>query len=160
MTLMPSPRTCRIALLVGLVIAVPLFLGAPVDIGLREAAEALTRRLHDAGIMIDIRYGHVEAAANVALFIPLGFLLAGATRRWWVGVLGGFALSAAVESLQFALLASRQASLRDLIANTLGALLGAGLAGILLAASRRRGARSTSTSRRATRSDDREDSHA
>lgn len=158
---MPSPRTCRIALLVGLVIAVPLFLGAPVDIGLREAAEALTRRLHDAGIMIDVRYGHVEAAANVALFIPLGFLLAGATRRWWVGLLGGSALSAAVESLQFALLASRQASLRDLIADTLGALLGAGLAGILLAASRRRTARHTANmSGRASRSDDREDSHA
>lgn len=136
--MIPSPRAFRIALVVALIGAGALLVGKPADVGLQEAAETITAALHAAGVMVDVRYGHVEAAANVLLFVPLGFLLTGATRSWWIGAVGGFALSAGAESLQFALLSSRQGTLRDLVCNTLGAVIGASAASFLIAASRRR----------------------
>jgi glycopeptide antibiotics resistance protein len=79
------------------------------------------------------------AAANVALFLPLGFLLpllAPWFDRWWRSVGAGFALSAAIEWSQVAFPGVRRPDVNDVLMNTVGAALGF-LAYRLLARARR-----------------------
>ena len=67
------------------------------------------------------------AAGNVALFLPLGFLLpmlAPRLGRFWATVGAGFALSAALELSQVAFPGVRRADVNDVLMNTLGAALG------------------------------------
>ena len=67
------------------------------------------------------------AAANVALFLPLGFLLPLLTPwfdRWWRTVGAGFALSAAIELSQVAFPGVRRPDVNDVLLNTLGAAIG------------------------------------
>lgn len=71
--------------------------------------------------------GSVDFLLNIGLFVPLGVVLA-STRRFSVAVLAGFAVTVLVESLQWRLIPGRDASLGDILANTLGAVTGAGLA--------------------------------
>ena len=85
----------------------------------------------------DFRQGWIEGPANVALFIPLGFLLTVLFRRAWVGVLLAVLLSVSVELVQL-VLPARLPSARDIAANALGALVGAALAWLVLALRRRR----------------------
>lgn len=74
----------------------------------------------------------VEFLANVGLFIPVGvfvLLLFGA-RLWWVAVAGGVALTAAIETAQRSI-PGRVSDPRDVVANSLGAVIGVGLALVL-----------------------------
>ncbi|GAA1788922.1 VanZ family protein [Agromyces lapidis] len=71
--------------------------------------------------------GAIEVAANVAVFIPLGFLIAAVTGRRSIGILLPAALSLLAEAVQL-MLPDRTASLRDVAANVTGAVLGALLA--------------------------------
>ena len=67
------------------------------------------------------------AAGNVALFLPLGFLLpllAPRLDRLWRTVGTGFALSAAIELSQVAFPGVRRADVNDVLLNTLGAAAG------------------------------------
>jgi glycopeptide antibiotics resistance protein len=73
--------------------------------------------------------------ANVVLFVPLALIVGLATRRWWLGFVIGVVTSAGSELVQRAL-PGRDASLEDLIANSLGAAIGALIA--LAVRSRRR----------------------
>ena len=68
---------------------------------------------------------HYGVLLNVLLFMPLGVLLAAATGRpwWWVG-LAALAGSALAELVQWGWLA-RDGSWSDVVANTLGGLVGA-----------------------------------
>jgi glycopeptide antibiotics resistance protein len=66
-------------------------------------------------------------AGNVALFVPLGFLLpllAPRFHRRWPTVVAGFALSAAIELSQVAFPGVRRPDVNDVLANTLGTALG------------------------------------
>jgi glycopeptide antibiotics resistance protein len=69
----------------------------------------------------------VEFAANVALFLPLGFLGPLLLSRWpvvaWAAL--GFSASLMIELGQLAALPARSPAWYDVAANTLGALLGA-----------------------------------
>jgi glycopeptide antibiotics resistance protein len=65
--------------------------------------------------------------ANVALFVPLALIVGMATRRWWLGLVVGIATSGGSELVQRAL-PGRDASVEDVIANSLGAAIGAVLA--------------------------------
>jgi glycopeptide antibiotics resistance protein len=84
-----------------------------------------------------LRFGYVEVLANIALFVPIGFLLAGFWGRRagsatldhlgvpdWAVWLIAMALSAAVELTQMFLLTARSATVRDLACNSVGALAG------------------------------------
>lgn len=130
---------------------VPLTLLQVSQVGISSTIETLVEWLRDNTPLINIRYGHVEAAANVALFLPIGFLGALALRRgrWWVAALGGMGLSLLVEGAQLALPSGRLATLRDIICNSLGAFLGAVLAALTIVAweayASRRGSRSRTT---------------
>ena len=67
------------------------------------------------------------AAGNVALFLPLGFLLpllAPRLDRLWRTVGAGLALSAAIELSQVAFPGVRRADVNDVLLNTLGTALG------------------------------------
>ncbi|MFE6735667.1 VanZ family protein [Microbacterium sp. NPDC057650] len=68
--------------------------------------------------------GWVEFTANVLMFLPLGFLLTLLFRHPWYGTLLALVLSAGVEIAQI-VIPDRVASLRDIVANTLGAAIGA-----------------------------------
>ena len=72
--------------------------------------------------------GLVDVLLNVLLFVPLGVALRRTGMRLLLVVGGGFAISLAIELLQLALIAGRDASVSDLITNTAGAALGAVLA--------------------------------
>lgn len=75
--------------------------------------------------------GWIEFVANILMFAPLGFLITLLFRHPWYGVALSLALSAAVEVVQIAI-PSRQASLRDVVANVLGAALGAAAAWLIV----------------------------
>ena len=82
---------------------------------------------------------HYGVLLNVLLFVPLGAVLALLTARpWWWVVLPAAVVSGVIELVQGRWL-DRVASWSDLVANTVGALLGA-VAVSLLARARRRSA--------------------
>jgi len=79
----------------------------------------------------------MQGLLNVLLFIPVATLLTLASGRPADGIAAGIGMSAAVEAIQ-ALIPplGRSCQLHDLIANTLGAFAGVGLAAALLTALR------------------------
>ena len=106
------------------------FWPTPVDRPLAGFLKDVLATLQTYEITAGIRYSHVEGAANIVLFVPLGLLVAQffPPRRFWIAAVTGLMTSATIEAVQFLLLSQRQASLRDITNNTLGALLGAFLA--------------------------------
>ncbi|WP_457316125.1 VanZ family protein [Sinomonas sp. RB5] len=73
-----------------------------------------------------MRAGEVEAAANVLVFVPLGFLgaqLLPSGRRWLAIVLSCL-LSTGIEVVQAAFISTRLGTPRDVLTNTSGALAG------------------------------------
>jgi acetyltransferase-like isoleucine patch superfamily enzyme len=103
------------------------FWPTPVDRPLSGFLDELFAALHENALTAGINYGAVEATANVILFIPLGLFLALLlpVHRWWLAALAGLFTSVAIEAVQYLLLSQRQASIRDVTSNALGALLGA-----------------------------------
>lgn len=85
--------------------------------------------------------GWIEFVANILMFAPLGFLLTLLLRHHWYGVAIAVALSVAAELVQ-AVIPSRQPSARDILANTMGAALGAVLAWFIVLRRDRRTRRS------------------
>ncbi len=70
-----------------------------------------------------------EFVANVLMFLPLGALLVVAVgiRRWWLAVLIAIGATLAIEVAQLPM-DDRISDPRDLVANTVGALVGVALA--------------------------------
>lgn len=98
--------------------------------------------LHDRGIVEWLTWVRLEVLANVAMLIPVAFALACLLggRRWLVAVAICTGLSVAVETVQF-MMPGRIASPLDVVMNTIGALIGAGLAVALESLVRRRPSR-------------------
>jgi VanZ like family len=69
--------------------------------------------------------GGVDVTLNTLLFMPLGAALAWRRPGVWRAVLLCFVVSLTIESLQFRFIPGRDASLSDLLTNTLGGFLGA-----------------------------------
>jgi glycopeptide antibiotics resistance protein len=67
----------------------------------------------------------VEFSANVALFVPWGLVAMAWRAPWWAAVAGGLIASILIETAQLLWLPARVADVRDLVANTLGAAIGA-----------------------------------
>ena len=86
--------------------------------------------------------GWIEFIANVALFTPLGFLLTVLVWRASVGAAVGIAISVSIELIQM-VIPDRQASVRDVISNGIGAGIGAFVAWLVVL--RRRQNRSSGT---------------
>jgi len=124
-------RTPRIVIGVLLAVCLLIMLGiafwpTPVDEGGRDTLLAIIDRLQDAGAPAWFDYRFVESAANVALFIPLGALLALELplRLWWIAPLTTTLFSVAIELGQ-TLLPERVATVADVYANATGGLFGA-----------------------------------
>jgi len=97
-----------------------------VDRGLDPYIERLLEKLWSKGVPTFVDYGFIEFSANIVFFVPVGFLLGllFPYRLWWLAVVGGGLLSAAVETAQGLFLPGRVSSIDDVIANTTGAVVG------------------------------------
>jgi hypothetical protein len=72
--------------------------------------------------------GGVDFVLNTVLFVPLGAGLFWLTGRWKTCAIIGAATTLVIETLQWRVIPGRDASLGDLLANTIGTMLGAWLA--------------------------------
>lgn len=99
-----------------------MFLLAPVDYA--EIVYSIGGFLREDLGLSELHDGVVEPLGNVVLFIPVGLLLVLHMRRAWPGTLAAVAISASVEIVQL-LIPSRVTSVRDIVANTIGATVGA-----------------------------------
>lgn len=106
-----------------IVVAAVVFWPTPVT----ERFEALLRRMH---AWLPWSDKALEFGANVLIFVPAGLvagLLLPQGRRWLAGV-GGVLVSVAIEAVQGELLPGRFASVRDVVANSIGVWIGVGAA--------------------------------
>ena len=102
------------------------FWPTPVDRGLQGSISSVVLWLHAHGMPAWLGYESIEFSANIALFVPVGLLvvLFAGPRRWWMGTLIGSVISCIIELGQLVFLPERFATVNDVIANSLGALLG------------------------------------
>ena len=107
--------------LVGLVTLTPET-HAPVPIGL---AARVLEALHWRGYALWLDLPRLEFLANIAMFVPVGMflLLLFGAGLWWVSGLSSFLLTNAIEIAQRGI-PGRVSDPRDIVANTLGALIG------------------------------------
>ncbi|UOE44343.1 VanZ family protein [Agromyces larvae] len=106
----------------------------PVDRAFAGVADLVIAALHAMGGPPWLDPAFAERAANVALFVPLGWLVASAARRrmpahlavMLAGAVGAVA-SSLIEFGQAVLLPARVPSEGDVVANLLGALAGAAI---------------------------------
>lgn len=86
-----------------------------------------------------ITFNVIEFTANVAMFVPIGlfFVLLLGRRQWWLAIVLGILLTLGIELAQQNI-ANRVSDPRDLMANSLGAVIGTLLALVLTAAKARR----------------------
>ena len=117
MTGQPSPR-----------IAAILSIAALAFIGLMTLLPSGTYEPTPAFCIVCGSLGGVDFTLNVFLFLPLGLALRWLTGRWTTTVVIAALTTLTVETLQWRFIPGRDASLGDLIANTLGAMLGAWIA--------------------------------
>lgn len=112
----------------------------PLDQGYGASIEKLLSVLHRTGVPEWFGYHKLEFSANVMMFVPLSFLLAMLlpARIWWLALVSGPVLSGIIELTQGALLSARFSSMADVIANSIGTLLGVFLAVLLRAIAHQR----------------------
>jgi glycopeptide antibiotics resistance protein len=112
------------AYLIGL--ALVAFWPTPVDKPVSGALTAGLRYLHKLGAPGWLDYHVIEATANVAMFIPFGFLLTKALpAKSWCYVTGMSLLtSTVIEVWQLLFISDRFSSILDIVTNTLGAVIG------------------------------------
>ncbi|MCU1423992.1 MAG: hypothetical protein JWM51_283 [Microbacteriaceae bacterium] len=113
-------------LIVGLVTLSP----SPIDGGLESSIDKVLAVLHRHGVPEWFGYNALESTANIAMFVPLAFLvsLLMPFRLWWLAFIIGPALSVAIELTQHSLLSARFATFADVVANSTGAVIGTLLA--------------------------------
>ncbi len=72
-----------------------------------------------------VTYNGIEFAANIAMFVPIGlfFLLLLGRSSWFTAILAGVGLTFAIETVQM-FLPARVSDPRDLLSNSIGALIG------------------------------------
>ena len=99
----------------------------PDALGEREVglANRLLDALHRRGYAESIDYTRLEFLANIALFVPVGMflLLLFGAGGWWLAALTSFGMTAFIETAQRQI-PGRVPDPRDLVANSLGALIG------------------------------------
>lgn len=123
------PRLAIIAILAigyGPFLAFVAFWPSPIDKPVAGLLNRVIVELHERGIPAFVDYDFIEFTANIALFIPVGFLfgLLLRLRGWPVALIFGPILSAVIEAAQRLLLDERYATVSDVLANSIGASLG------------------------------------
>lgn len=129
---MPTSRFVHGVRLAG-VILLAIYLGAAAALVLTRNGWSVNRlnvfiwihTVGDAGLQLPISPEQFAAIANVLLFVPLFFAAALVRRSWW-WVIVGSGLSSLIELTQL-IRGGRDASIGDVLANTLGATIGLAL---------------------------------
>jgi glycopeptide antibiotics resistance protein len=133
MRLLHNRRFWRVTLGVLLIpLAFIAFWPSPVDQPVQGQLADILGFLHRHGMPKWFGYMFIEASANVALFVPLGFVGAfafPAKRLWQLGAFG-LLISCCMELGQLLFLHNRFASSVDLVTNASGAVIGALLASL------------------------------
>jgi glycopeptide antibiotics resistance protein len=113
-------------LLYGAVVLLATMWPTPLDQGYAESIDRVLGVLHRNGIPEWFGYSKLEFSANIAMFVPIGFLVALLLpwRAWWLVFLLVPAFSVGIEALQGAMLAERFSSPMDVLANSLGGIAG------------------------------------
>jgi glycopeptide antibiotics resistance protein len=80
-----------------------------------------------------ITYTKLESFANIVLFVPLGLLVAllVPTKWWWAVIVGLALVAGGIELGQALFLPNRVPTLNDVLANTMGGVVGVALAAII-----------------------------
>jgi glycopeptide antibiotics resistance protein len=104
-----------------------VFWPAPVDRPASEQLHTILDWLNSHSVPKIIGYNQVEFTANVAMFIPMGYITSVWLRKIWPGVIIGFLASCLIELGQAIFLPDRFATGMDVMANTIGAGVGAAL---------------------------------
>ena len=109
------------------VIGVIVFTPGPPDASGQESLQLWIDRMHELHRLPGfITFALVEFLSNVVMFVPLGFLAAGAvrprTRRWVIPL--AVVVSVGIEVVQGAFLPDRTAAVSDVVANLIGATVG------------------------------------
>jgi uncharacterized membrane protein HdeD (DUF308 family) len=129
-------------LAVGAAVAVVTFRQSPPDPQGQLQLAAFLRRAYQNGLPRWVTLDAIQFGANVVMFTPIGFfgavLLPG--RRWLV-VPAAAGASSVIEIVQALRLPERVGSVGDVVANTLGALIGYLLAWLLIRTLTRRSMR-------------------
>ncbi|MDQ0574570.1 VanZ family protein [Agromyces albus] len=123
-------RPAAVALVIyGALTAVVGFFPTPVDRGAAPLIWRALAALHRRGVPDWFNYDFIEFGANIALFVPFGALAVFATgrRRVWLAVLAGAGASVVIELGQSLLLPARFPSALDVLANTIGTVIGAAI---------------------------------
>jgi glycopeptide antibiotics resistance protein len=97
----------------------------PIGPDQQEFIQRVLDGLHRRGYAETLDYDRLEFLANIALFVPIGvfLLLLFGAGGWWLAAIGSFAMTAVIETLQQGI-PGRVSDDRDLMANTIGALIG------------------------------------
>lgn len=101
----------------------------PIDADRQQLIVRALDALHRRGYLETLDYDRLEFVANIGLFVPVGMflLILFGSRLWWLAGLGSFALTLAIESAQTQI-PGRVSDGRDLLANTVGGLIGVAVA--------------------------------
>jgi len=104
---------------------------ASAPIPLKLAVRVLDA-LHRRGYLETLTMDRLEFLANIGMFIPVGvfLLLLFGTGLFWVAGISSFVLTSAIETIQREI-PGRVSDPRDVVANTLGALIGIAVAVVL-----------------------------
>lgn len=110
---------------VGVVLAMTMS-ATPLDSGYESSIDKVLSVLHRNGVPEWFGYSKLEFTANIAMFVPLGFLvgLALPQRVAWLGLLLLPAFSGGIELTQAYMLSQRFATIEDVIANSAGGWIG------------------------------------
>ncbi len=125
-------RTALGIYLVGL--AVVGFWPTPVDRPVYGTLTTMLAYLHGLGVPEWLDYNFIEVSANVALFVPFGFLagMAMPLQPWWKVAGIGVLASVCMEMGQLLFIAARFSSLLDFVTNTIGTVMGITAARVVL----------------------------
>ncbi|MFT4081091.1 MAG: VanZ family protein [Nocardioides sp.] len=104
----------------------------PIGPSQEDLIERAIEGLHRRGLAMSLDYDRLEFLANIGLFVPIGvfLLLLFGSRLWWLALIGCVAMTCGIEYAQ-EYIPGRVSDSRDLVANSLGGLIGVVLALIL-----------------------------
>jgi|GEM_PF-673802 len=100
-----------------------------VDAGHEDVIVRVLRELHQYGVPARFGYSQLEFSANIVMFLPLGFFAglavgSGVRARWWMVLVSLPAFSALIELTQHFFLPGRFATVSDVVANSIGGVVG------------------------------------
>lgn len=88
--------------------------------------------LHERGYAESLDYDRLQYVANIALFVPVGMflLLLFGAGGWWLAAIACFAMTCGIEVAQQHI-PGRVSDINDVVANTLGGVIGVAVALVL-----------------------------